>query len=221
VHHAVNRFPQLVGEYFDRRTVNYHNTLSRVLGVRDTYLRYEFGGEKGSLHSHAVSASTIISVVANRARDRAEAAEMEEHKHEVSRRRPRGGSRSAAAQDEGSDADDEEHAAARATETGINREANFRRHLAREVHRSLTTDCDNGAGETADDPGYVCWEWQSRHMSCEPDGQGGWTTRRERWRQREGEQRAPRGRDHPASKTLASVLCSREALHEQRARLDN
>jgi hypothetical protein len=134
VHQAVNRFPQLVGDYFDKRTVNYPNTVSRALGVQDTYLRYEFGDAKGNLHSHSVSASTSVSVMANRARERADAAEGEEHRRTTWSRRRSGKSRGAAPED----AVDEEDAAARAGKAAINRETRYRSHFARELHLGLT-----------------------------------------------------------------------------------
>lgn len=69
---ALRRFPHIVGAYFDWRTSNFHNTVGRALGIDDVWLRYEFGSNKGHLHSHAVGVSTSMSCMVNRARADAE-----------------------------------------------------------------------------------------------------------------------------------------------------
>ncbi|MGA1281124.1 MAG: hypothetical protein ACO3YZ_06140, partial [Candidatus Nanopelagicaceae bacterium] len=71
IHQGIYEYAQLLGEYFDKRIVNFHNTVLRAEGVSDTFLRYEYGTHNGRMHCHAIGLSTSVSMMVNEARSRA------------------------------------------------------------------------------------------------------------------------------------------------------
>jgi hypothetical protein len=185
VHRSISRFPQLLGDYYDKRTVNYHNTVGRALGAQDSWLRYEFGGQKGNLHSHSVAVSTTLSIVINRARD------LAEQKTEGNK------------------------------DSEFPTEATFRRNLAHEVDKVLTTSENDGAGDAVDPPGYSSWQYESKHAAGHKYENNNWKPNRIQWLQPEGEAPPLHGNKNPCKRTLSDVLKSPEHISRWRADMDN
>ena len=64
-------YAQLLGEYFDKRIVNFHNTVLRAEWVSDTFLRYDYGTHNSRMYCYAIGLSTSVSMMVNEARSRA------------------------------------------------------------------------------------------------------------------------------------------------------
>lgn len=191
IHDAIHKYPQLLGDYFDKRTVNFHNTVGRALGISDSFLRYEYGSHNGHLHSHAAGLSTCVSVMVNEARQRASTeARIAQKKNECT-------------------------APKNTDEFFRDRFAHHLYNALSEHHFDGVGRTINDPGYSS---WYLQSRHASSTYDAKNKR---WTTSTQDWTPPEGSRPPPRGLNNPCSKTLADILQNSDSLREHRINMDN